>query len=1289
MQFSFLMSSVYAIVHSHFLSPTPSFFPQKNTSKGGYTVWILSLLFWQPPDINIYLSRVMFFLRNQFNEEKAALEKRHVEEMALAAQSSRVRDLTADSKHQLESLHSQLQESSEARGKLEKEMAEREQCFVLEVELSKQKIAVLQEQLGASCKERLVYEQESRNNFEKELTVYKQDIENLNFQLQEASKAEIKYSEQLDECKKAFEAELLSLKQSHEMELSVCKEQIDKLKLQLQEASKAEANYCLQLAECKKISESKLESVQQSHEMELASYKQRIEALNLRLQELPEAEESFAKVLASHKQCFEFEVSRCKEENEALRAEIQRILLNEDILRKEKTEILESHSATVSSYEEQLAQLKLLLQTAEEAVANHERDLSSLKRQLEDSSNANEICMKEVKSYKGEIITLKMQLEDAVKVGERFKQDFAACKKAHEEEINLMKQKNESEWAERDATAKCQSHETELALCKEQIEFINSRLRAASEAEKCHILEITACHTRLEEYKEQVVSLNQRFKEAVIYAEEKFSIEMNSKNQEVAALEEKYKSQMLSAQQEIERLNMQVNEKAEAEKKSVTEMASCQEKLTACMDEVQALKAVVASQDDLQAYKQQMETLKERLCYELSQLRDFHAAQLKIIEEEHAVQIASFNKQVDDLTARLSELSKANEILEQEKSVCHESHTLEVDRYKQQLDELNTPLQMCRKNEEARVTALAECREQLNVYKNLVQLLNAEVHDDMCQMKILHTKEVNDLGDELQHLKNIKATLEAEVSCLNEAVKHGDGCCKSQLEEITVQFLKTQSLFAAKEEVEKADEGRITDLQVDLDKGNQSVAQMKRENDQLHEINVQYLKLQGLLAAKEETECMLIERVIELEQALCTAAKDLEQTKQEGAQRTQKSAKTKEPLKNLKFEKGEVLEKHKHLEAEWEKLVVEKEVNEEKLKDLASQMLKLKTSSTMGESSSSDLSPVTETCAGVVLMPLELAGVTNSNGSSSQAIVSGIDNTVGESYSGDGVQISESGPLKTQKLYAVNVPEPVVSLCPSKWMGRLIALEREKTDLGSQLETLELKYKEKELQECLHSEETHEAKLHYKEVEDKLRELENVRIERDMIVRENSDLELKVVELEHENATFQKLQKALNLQLAEEKMANEEKLYQSIKERLGSIVDERSSASIENLILELGCKAKEIVYLKETLRSQEQTCQLLHEKILTLEKSKAEDTKRINLCHDELARVYSELEESWKQLKAAKEELGTSKKELAMLYLQKQQLESSNSRLLHMSTRQAEITPVYGESLLNSLRAEL
>jgi chromosome segregation ATPase len=1226
------------------------------------------------------------------------LEKRHVDEITLCQSSRAGEELTTSSRQQLEFLHSQLQESSDAREKLVNEMAELKQSCLLEVESFKQKIAVLQEQVEGAVKEKQIYEQhilESRDKLEKDLTTYKQQVENLNFQLQEASKAETNYSQQLYECKKVYEADLSSYKQSHEMELTLYKEQVDSLNLQLQEALKGEAEFSSKLVECKKACEAELASYQQSHEMELASYKQSAEALKLLLQEASVAEENFPKVLAAHKQSLELEVCRYKEENEALNTELKRILSSEEMLRKEKAEMLASHNAVVSSYEEQLAALKESLQAAEETVTCHERELSSLKKQLKDNSDATEDYVK-VMSYKEQIVTLSTQLEEALKYGEKCKQDFAVCKKSHEEEINLVKQNLEPEQIERNAIAKYQSHEAELALCKQQIEFLNSRLKDASEAEKCHVSEITACQTQLKEYKEQVDFLDRRFSEELVHAQEDFSKEINSKGQEIetllarlqeaSALEEKHQSHILSAQQEIEDLNVQLQENAETEKINIMEIASYQEKLTAYGDQVQAFKRMAASQDELDAYKQQVKTLKESLHYELSSLQDSHNAQLRRIEEEHAVQIASLSNQVDDLTLQLGEVTKANEILEREKSTYQNLHAIEIDKYKHQLEEFSAQLQESRKNEGKYVADMSDCQKQLITYKNQVQMLTAKIQDDMSQVKVLHIKEVNDLRDELRHLKNIKATLEAEVLCLNETVKHRDDSSRAQLEEVTVQFLKTQSLLAAKEELEEAFEARISDLQIELEKANQSIEHMQRENEQLQEMTVQYLKLEGLLAAKEEAEHMLSEHVQELEEALCIVKNDSEQMNHDSCESTLKVAKAKELFKKMKYERDELLAKCKQFEAEREQLVSEKKMTEEKLKDLASQVHKLKTNS-VGEnvvaSGSSDLSPVADMCAGVIVTPLECASVNDSSVSSGQAVVtvSGFDSTQVVNYSEDIGQISDSGPLKRRKTSTTNVPEPVSSFCSSKLIEKLIVFEREKMELANKLETLESKFQEKVLQECLCNEESSVAKIHCKELEEKLLQLEKIRIERDIILQEKNDLELKVVDLERENTTFRNLQSALSIELTEEKMANEDKLHQVVTERLENIIDDKNSATIENVILDLGNKAKEIVFLKEKLRSQEQTCQLLNEKILIFEKSKAEDAKKIDLCHEELAGVRSELEESWKEHNATKEELGTSKKELTILYMQKEQYESSRNRLLQRSTSHAEGTPICGESL--------
>jgi chromosome segregation ATPase len=1187
-----------------------------------------------------------------------------------AHSSGTVEEPIAFSNLELHSLHLQLQESLEAREKLVKEMAELKESCMLETESFKQRNYALEEKMQIVLKEREIYEQrvlESRNNSEKELALYKQQIENLKFQSQEA-----KYSEQLHDCKKAFEAELSSCKQSHETELSLYKEQVNKLNLQLHEASKVEAKYLTQLTETKKAYEAEIMSYQQSHEMELASYKQRADALNLRLQEASETEENFPKVLAAHKQSLEAEVIRYKEENEALNAELQRILSNEDTLRKEKAELLESHSFAVLSYEEKLATLKAALEAAEKTVTNHKRELSSVKKQFEDSINVNESYVNEVQNYKEQIATLRTQLEEALNVNKTFERDFAICKKPHEEEINLI------EWESTDrgaAIVRCHPDEPELTFCKQQIEYLNLRLQDANEAEKCHISEITACQIQLKEYKEQIESLDRRFSEELVHAQEDFSKEVSSKNQEIELLlarleeaavgEEKHRSQIQSLEKDVESLSMQLHQRAETEKRNLAELASCEEQRTTYSNQVQA------SQRELQAYRQEMESSVKGLRCELSELQGCHDAELKRIEEEHVVLVATLSKEVDRLTGLLVESIKANGRLEKEKEMYHKSYAVEVDKYKHQLDELNFQLQESRKN----VTGMDDCREQVRTAKNQVALLNAAEHEDMSQIKVLHTKEVNDLKDELQYLKNIKATLEAEVVCLNEAAKRRDDANRAQLEEITVQFLKTQSLLEAKAEIEEAYERKINDLQVSLHKANQCIDQMKKELESVQEVAIENLKLQGLLALKEEAERMLIEHVEEQEEALQAVKEDSEQMKYKISELTVKTCES----EALTFEKDELSEKCKHLEAEKEKLISEEEMIEEKHEGLVSQVHKLETSNDVGHSvvsfGSSHLPPVAEMCVRAVVTPLQSANVTVLDNSSGQNALplSGLGNTECVNYRKNKCDSSESWNLERQKRDTVNASESGLSLCPTKWMERLIALEGEKIELADRLETLESKLQEKDLEEHLCKEDNKATLLRCKELEEKILQLEKVRKEKDALLQEKNDLQSKVARLERENASFHKLHEALKIELAEEKETSEDKLHQGVKERLEHIIDEKNSTTTENLILDFGHKAKEIVFLKERLRSQEQACHLLNEKILILEKYKAEDAKKVNLCREELSRVRSELEESWKQHQLTKEELGTSRKESAMLCMQKRRLESSRNR-------QADIMPVYGES---------
>ena len=222
---------------------------------------------------------------------------------------------------------------------------------------------------------------------------------------------------------------------------------------------------------------------------------------------------------------------------------------------------------------------------------------------------------------------------------------------------------------------------------------------------------------------------------------------------------------------------------------------------------------------------------------------------------------------------------------------------------------------------------------------------------------------------------------------------------------------------------------------------------------------------------------------------------------------------------------------------------------------------------------------------------------------------------------------------------------------------------------------MELKLQEKEFKEKMYIEEINSTQLHCKELEEKLFQLKKIKMEMQAVVQEKKQLELEIISLKTESETLQ----TFNNQLAEERISKEEKLYQELREKYVSLNDENSSDKLEQLILDLGNKVKEILFLKEKLRIQEQMCQFLNNKIIRLEEAKEKIIRKFHTSSEDLDKVRTELEDSWKQNQATRNELGTIKKELALLKLQKQQLELSQSRTLQMINSQNEISPVYGK----------
>ncbi|PSN48349.1 hypothetical protein C0J52_08074 [Blattella germanica] len=1153
-----------------------------------------------------------------FNEERGRMEKEHAEEMTsykallvkLTEMSSRSEvDLVTSANEQLDLILTQLQNTLEAKELLEKEIAELKDSHKVQVNTLQCNISKLQKELEEMVNIKQNFEQnilEMRNYYEGELSSYKKQVENLNFQLQEASKAEANLSSQV-------------------------------------------LKYETELASCR-----------QSYEMELSSLRQRMEALNLRLQEASEAEENFPKVLAAHKHSLESELTRYKEENELLNAEIQTGKMMIDALHKEKIEVQEFQKIA-TSYEEQSQNLRTSLKTTEETAARLQSETISLKLQLEETNKTAEEYVKEMASYKERISVLNVQLEKVENENRTLKEDLICCKEAHQQEIILLKQKFDLELNERASNIKCHSHEEELASCKQQIEFLNSRLQDANDAEKCHVSEINTCQVQLREYKEQVESLDKQFNE-LINAQERHSKEVSSKNQEIETLQEcvleaskmgeQYKNEQISLQSEIENLNKQLKERMETEKQHAAEMASYKEKLIAYSDQVEALKKLANTQDELEAYKLQVETLRESLQCEVSRLKSIHSTEIKEKEEHHALEMLSLKKKLEDLTSQLAEVNTARESLEKEKNVKHETHISEIAVYQQQLEELNVQIQKFSRNEEKYIEELTQYQTQLTSNKNIIESLYAKLQEETSQLKEVHLRELDEYKNKVQNLESERTRLEAAVA---DAVKQKEDTTnlnRAQLEEITIQYLKLQTLLAARDEVEESLEKRIKDLQSELNLANETITQMKQENDQLQEMTVQYLKLEGVLAGRDEMMKALTDQNQQLQETLDNVTKNLEESNKECTLLTQRVAKAKELLRRLKAEKDELAEKCKQLETD--KAELSYRLHEGQLRDVAAEIITLENNQGL---------PIEDACSTKVVAPLESAAVVSPNSSNEQTVI-----TIENSESNHNVncsQIPESGPLKRRKRELAEIEEPVSSCLPQKWVDKLIAVEDEKTDLANKLELLESKLKEKELQEDIYIKETNTINLHCKELEEKLLELGKYKTQLDIVLQEKSDLELQIRNLKSENTTFHNFQEALNNELAEERISRENKIHNDLKEKYANIINEKNAESMEQLIIDLDGKAKENIFLQEKMRIQEQAYQSLQKKVLQFEECKDLDAEKLQICKNELERVRNELEESWKLHQATKDELGNLKKEFAMLQFHKQQLESSRTSSIH------------------------
>ncbi|KAJ9592254.1 hypothetical protein L9F63_001255 [Diploptera punctata] len=365
--------------------------------------------------------------------------------------------------------------------------------------------------------------------------------------------------------------------------------------------------------------------------------------------------------------------------------------------------------------------------------------------------------------------------------------------------------------------SKCNSHEEEIRLCKEQIDFLNTRLKDANEAEKNHMSEITACQSQLKEYKDQLETLDRRFNEELMRQQENFNSQLNSKCEEIEALhkclkearnlkrniemrhyfinqkqvdnlkenfeleisklseshslelkekDEKNLAGIELFNKQMENLVMELSEMKKSEQNYKNEVIIYQSKIEEVIkerddyerrlgDEIAALKKFAGSQDELEAYKEQVKTLKESFEVEISKLSEHHKNEIRGNDEKYSTEIELLNKQIENLVKELSNVKNSEEkekndkideeiIVYKEKLQHLESHLqkcngfeekeknyeAEIAVYKQQLQELKLQLQKYNRNEEKYVEDLTKYQTEITANKNVIESLYAKLKEE-------------------------------------------------------------------------------------------------------------------------------------------------------------------------------------------------------------------------------------------------------------------------------------------------------------------------------------------------------------------------------------------------------------------------------------------------------------------------------------------------------------------------------------------------------------------------------
>ncbi|KRK06341.1 uncharacterized protein Dyak_GE17194, isoform B [Drosophila yakuba] len=610
---------------------------------------------------------------------------------------------------------------------------------------------------------------------------------------------------------------LVSL-ESQISELTLTNTQLQDAQLEKQLSINLLGEQLVELEKRLRLSEAEKEQLQLDLQLRL----QQLTVQNQELKLHAEAEQE------GHAQDLEEQLGALREDNQRLRQELSTSIAQakfRQAIAEEKQEITDLDDADTEYGTFELDKLRELLQAEmEDRLASSfpqqklERAWNSLKdrwhrlelleQRLEDVQNQQLVSEHEKKTLEADISQYILQCDELMKNNELLLNELDKYKRNKLETIE-------------------EHHEETIVQLEAQLEEARQKLEASLSSQQLMETKLKSSPEKSPVDSELLAKLEQ-------------------KEQEYLLLQE----QLTTANAELDNSTKLLEKNAEQLTKQQQQNASDQKKL----EELSHLRETLQRKEvDLMELEEQLASVRQDL--------DEKSVQLKISQDQHKIQVANLQNQLQADQEKLRELLQLQDKLEQQKELMEVDQNQQITMIKKELSETTNQLRECQERLTVKEAQLAEIQQQLqeaNEERTTLQeqLLNKEQESGMNSDQ---ASRLHELEDQLLAKEQQMQLDQAELEKLHETLRANEEQVLAKEEQLQAKESQIQTLESQLQGQQAADESQ--QLQQTIDGLAQEKNELIKVLQQKHQENTQYYaEIQRLQPFEQQVKELAKER---------------------------------------------------------------------------------------------------------------------------------------------------------------------------------------------------------------------------------------------------------------------------------------------------------------------------------------------------------------------------------------------------------------------------------------------